>query len=530
MYRIHLKHDIRPYICTYADCPSPDVLYDNRDEWLRHEQWTHRRVWRCPEHPQLEFTEQSTYKSHVKDRHAERMENLLSPALIEAQKFTLQTIDRPCPFCHAIFEDNTKMQEHVASHLETIALLSLPNLDDLDQDSMVEGVSSNAANRNAAGSRKRDFEDEDPPSFAENSGALPTQSPMDNSQFEQGLASLPWADDDTTKRYIDDLADTPLPTEKLQGDPGISNIRTPPQDPVSENLHLPEQTSVPRNSKIALLRMIPGLIAVLGEYKSGLQGHNVEQQKLMRSIFNNLQVLEATVTALLRHLIASGPTEVPVLALLPLNGTFERKEIETPFFPDSLRLGRQTNAKTVPKSYNGFFDARVLSRQHAEVYADGVGKIWIRDTRSSNGTFVNTNRLSAEGRESEPYLLQQNDHLQLGIDIVSEDEQTIVHNSVSARVEHAGISEPPKIKDKDLPDLLGKQFPRFPFSVQQKLGNGLNSCSHGIVEVMEKGSLFQGNMVSICSFSSASPYLYSRRGSSRPPKRRICESTPATNR
>ena len=217
LYRVHLKHDIRPYVCTYADCPAPDVLYDNRDEWLRHEQWTHRRVWRCPEHPQLEFTEQSSYKSHVKDGHAERMENLLSPALVEAQKFAMKTIDRPCPFCHAVFEDITKMQEHVASHLETIALLSLPKLDDLDQDSMAEGASSNAANRNAAGSRTGDFVDEDLPSFAENSGSLLTLSPIDNLQFEQVLKSLPRANDDTMRRYIDDLTDASSLRESARG-------------------------------------------------------------------------------------------------------------------------------------------------------------------------------------------------------------------------------------------------------------------------------------------------------------------------
>ena len=317
-----------------------------------------------------------------------------------------------------------------------------------------------------------------------------------------------------------------LHLENLQEDPGISNIRTVPQDLVSENTHLPEQKSTPLNSKITLLRLIPVLIAVLGEYKPGLQRHNVEKEKLMRSIVYKFQVLEATVTALLHHLMHSSPTNFPVLFLLPLDGTFERKEIKIPFFPDSLRIGRQTNMNTTPKSYNGFFDAKVLSRQHAEVYADRLGKIWIKDTKSSNGTFVNGNRLSSEHRESEPYLLHQNDHLQLGTDLVAHDEQTIVHHKVSARVEHAGISEPPKIKDEDLPDLLGKNFFSFPFSVQQKLGNGLDSCIYGIVEVMGKSSFFMENMVSICSFSWASPFVYSRRGSSQPPTRRISESTP----
>ncbi|KAI0520967.1 hypothetical protein F5B22DRAFT_32874 [Xylaria bambusicola] len=128
----------------------------------------------------------------------------------------------------------------------------------------------------------------------------------------------------------------------------------------------------------------------------------------------------------------------PVLYLLSLNGTFERKTISVPFAPDTLRIGRQTNAKTVPTPVNGFFDSKVLSRQHAEIWADRQGKIWIRDVKSSNGTFVNGTRLSQENRESDPHELQTGDHLELGIDIVSEDQKTIVHHKVAAKVEHAG--------------------------------------------------------------------------------------------
>lgn len=128
----------------------------------------------------------------------------------------------------------------------------------------------------------------------------------------------------------------------------------------------------------------------------------------------------------------------PVLYLLSLNGTFERKTIAVPFSPDTLRIGRQTNAKTVPTPVNGFFDSKVLSRQHAEIWADRQGKIWIRDVKSSNGTFVNGTRLSLENRESEPHELQTGDHLELGIDIVSEDQKTVVHHKVAAKVEHSG--------------------------------------------------------------------------------------------
>ncbi|ODA76500.1 hypothetical protein RJ55_07770 [Drechmeria coniospora] len=148
------------------------------------------------------------------------------------------------------------------------------------------------------------------------------------------------------------------------------------------------------------------------------------------------------------------PPGQPVLYLLSLNGTFERKTIAVPFAPDSLRIGRQTNQKTVPTPANGFFDSKVLSRQHAEIFAERNGKIYIRDVKSSNGTFVNGTRLSQENRESEPHELQTADHLELGIDIVSEDQKTVVHHKVAAKVEHAGfLSNTSNVLDMNFGDL-----------------------------------------------------------------------------
>ncbi|KAL1848439.1 hypothetical protein Plec18170_008037 [Paecilomyces lecythidis] len=151
-----------------------------------------------------------------------------------------------------------------------------------------------------------------------------------------------------------------------------------------------------------------------------------------------------------------GPSNDPpaVLTLLPLNGTFERKQINVPYYPEVLRVGRQTNAKTVPTPVNGYFDSKVLSRQHAEIWADRSGKIWIRDVKSSNGTFVNGQRLSPENRDSEPHELREGDTLELGIDIVSEDQKSIVHHKVSAKVEYAGIyGSNPNILDLNFGDI-----------------------------------------------------------------------------
>ena len=161
-----------------------------------------------------------------------------------------------------------------------------------------------------------------------------------------------------------------------------------------------------------------------------------------------------------------------ILHLIPMNGTFERKTITVPFFPDVLRIGRQTNNKTIPTPLNGYFDSKVLSRQHAEVWADRNGKIWIRDVKSSNGTFVNGQRLSQENRDSDPHELREQDMLELGIDIVSEDQKTIVHHKVAARVEHAGIyaRSPNDVLDLNFGELDNNQMQHMA-NGQQQLAN-----------------------------------------------------------
>ncbi len=51
----------------------------------------------------------------------------------------------------------------------------------------------------------------------------------------------------------------------------------------------------------------------------------------------------------------------------------------------------------------------------------------IKDTKSSNGTFVNGQRLSEEGCESDFVELRDNYTLTLGVDIFKEDGSTSIH-------------------------------------------------------------------------------------------------------
>ncbi|OAD07846.1 hypothetical protein MUCCIDRAFT_134153, partial [Mucor lusitanicus CBS 277.49] len=62
------------------------------------------------------------------------------------------------------------------------------------------------------------------------------------------------------------------------------------------------------------------------------------------------------------------------------------------------------------------FKSKVVSRCHCEVWVETDGKLYIRDTKSSSGTFLNHVRLSPAGSESRPVELHDGDIVQLGVD------------------------------------------------------------------------------------------------------------------
>lgn len=79
------------------------------------------------------------------------------------------------------------------------------------------------------------------------------------------------------------------------------------------------------------------------------------------------------------------------------------------------------------------FKSKVVSRGHADIWADQTGSFFIRDTKSSSGTFLNHIRLSGPGLESKPFALRDGDILQLGVDYQGGTEE--IYRCVKMRVE-----------------------------------------------------------------------------------------------
>lgn len=82
------------------------------------------------------------------------------------------------------------------------------------------------------------------------------------------------------------------------------------------------------------------------------------------------------------------------------------------------------------------FKSKVVSRAHAEIWVEAgtpTAKFYIKDTKSSSGTFLNHIRLSPANTESKPFQLKDGDILQLGVDYQGGTED--IYKSVKIRLE-----------------------------------------------------------------------------------------------
>ena len=104
-----------------------------------------------------------------------------------------------------------------------------------------------------------------------------------------------------------------------------------------------------------------------------------------------------------------------------------------------IRVGRYSERDTTPEvSTNGpsaaavGFKSKVVSRKHCELWCKD-GSWYIKDVKSSSGTFLNHIRLSQPNVESKPFRIKDGDIIQLGIDFRGGEE--MIFRCVKIRVE-----------------------------------------------------------------------------------------------
>ncbi|KAI0166213.1 hypothetical protein GGR57DRAFT_16656 [Xylariaceae sp. FL1272] len=122
----------------------------------------------------------------------------------------------------------------------------------------------------------------------------------------------------------------------------------------------------------------------------------------------------------------------PSLSFTPITRTL-------PTGTELIKVGRYSEREShapvpanVPSSAPVGFKSKVVSRRHCEFWFE-KGKWYVKDVKSSSGTFLNHIRLSAPGTESKPYPINDGDMVQLGIDFKGGEE--MIYRCVKMRVE-----------------------------------------------------------------------------------------------
>lgn len=95
-------------------------------------------------------------------------------------------------------------------------------------------------------------------------------------------------------------------------------------------------------------------------------------------------------------------------------------------------MGRYSERDNLASDPPVGFKSKVVSRRHCEFWCTD-GQWYIKDVKSSSGTFLNHVRLSSPGSESRPFPVHDGDVVQLGIDFKGGEE--VIFRCVKIRIE-----------------------------------------------------------------------------------------------
>ena len=142
--RKHFIRDITPYVCLLDGCFTPDILFESFKEWTAHMTNQHpHQTWVCSNRSHknpYRSNEIGDFKEHMQISHDGTFRDSDLEELVEAS-----LVSRPrqvplteCPLC--VDSDDTASSpindvlNHVADHLISLAMLSLPDNDSCNSD------------------------------------------------------------------------------------------------------------------------------------------------------------------------------------------------------------------------------------------------------------------------------------------------------------------------------------------------------------------------------------------------------------
>ncbi|KAJ4248535.1 hypothetical protein NW757_008183 [Fusarium falciforme] len=167
----HVKNDLDPYVCLFEDCDQPDVLYTHSDEWLGHLH-QHGKVWRCSSHREMgPFSTLEDYMKHMREVHDTKLSDRQLRVVANRNSRKTTKLFPSCPLC-GIEESEVdgRLEDHLAGHLRSLALKSLPSYQDEIPDDAGDENNSIDGSQPRSRSTLREMEEEKEEMLREGAG------------------------------------------------------------------------------------------------------------------------------------------------------------------------------------------------------------------------------------------------------------------------------------------------------------------------------------------------------------------------
>jgi hypothetical protein len=214
-------NDLEPYVCLSEECAEPYHLFRDRSNWLSHMQKVHTIQWSCtaPGHSPCVMSTGKGFEDHMRSVHSGTFTESQLPWLEKRSRGQASTIFTFCLLCEHVPSEGDLQKEsvlrglnlerdydrrrllseclakHIATHLDSVSLISLPWQDNDAEGALTEKSASGEAEQ---GTRKSDNEESEL-SFDDN-----------DDNFARLHASRAWSDE--IKEYGYTVHPDPNPT------------------------------------------------------------------------------------------------------------------------------------------------------------------------------------------------------------------------------------------------------------------------------------------------------------------------------
>ena len=146
-WKKHVFADLRAYVCTFPDCTTG--LFEDRNAWWQHEIDAHRRQWSCQTCHNKVFSSADDLHNHLRRSHGAQdlPYEVIAQITTASSRPVTEIAALDCPLCdhldldlrseairmqtpvpdgNRVVTSLSKFQQHLAFHLEQLALFALP--------------------------------------------------------------------------------------------------------------------------------------------------------------------------------------------------------------------------------------------------------------------------------------------------------------------------------------------------------------------------------------------------------------------